>query len=244
MSAPAKRAPAKRAPAKRAVHVCLLACVRSCVQIGNTSLNSSSSFEQTNIGFKERFTHTNKNKNSFQNQLLLGCLRKATFYMLAAPKQQRPHIRNRISMLSGKALLTAVPGIPGEVDMTLVINCSARSYGFIRLRTYHYGKRCAASGITDFVLKLQPEYNYFAKILDQSPAFIRSIGGTLRRLYPSKVFYFSETVNRVASSVQAGAFSNQNKMQYTFVKVDLQGRATAGYMQVCVIHFQRIFICI
>ncbi len=164
--------------------------------------------------------------------------------MLAAPKKQRTVRRNRVSMLSGKALLTSVPGIPGEVDMTLVVKCSTKSYGFIAITKIHYGNRFAASGIADFILKLQPEYSYLGKILDQSPAFIRSIGGTLRRLYPSKVFYFSETMNRVASSVQAGAFSNLKKMQYTFVKVDLQGRATAGYMQVCVVTFQRIFICV
>ena len=58
----------------------------------------------------------------------------------------------------------------------------------------------------------------------------------MRRLYPSKKFYFSQTVNRVSSSVSGGAFSNKNLPNYTWIKVSVQSRTgqqnTVEYMQV------------
>jgi len=144
--------------------------------------------------------------------------------------------RKRVSMMKTQPLLTAVAGDDTVVDMTLVITCAMRSYGFFLIESIFYGRRLELTGIPQWLLTLQPEYVHLGQILYNSNDFIQNHGGTMRRLYPSKKFYFSQTVNRVSSSVSGGAYSNRKSVKYTWIKVDVQSRTghqtTTEYMQV------------
>ena len=200
-------------------------------------MNNSGPFEQTNIGFKAHFEFTNKNRSSLNPSLLLACIRYTTLKGLTPPKIVPPSKRKRVSMMEMQPLLTAVPGDDDVVDMTLVIKCSARSYGFFVVgNIYFYGRKLELTGVPLWLQTLQPEYAHLGQILFNSNDFVRNHGGTMRRLYPSKKFYFSQTVNRVSSSVSGGAFSNKNLPNYTWIKVSVQSRtgqqSTVEYMQV------------
>ena len=207
-----------------------------CTQIGNTSANNSGPFEHTNLGFKAHFEFTNKNRSSLNPSLLLACIRYTTLQGLTPAKIETAKKRKRVSAMATLPLLTAVPGDDDVVDMTLVIKCSARSYGFFMIDSVFHGHRTKLTGVPLWLQALQPEYVHLGQILLNSSDFVRNYGGTMRRLYPSKKFYFSQTINRVSSSVSGGGFSNKTSPKYTWIKVAVQSRtgqqSTVEFMQV------------
>ena len=119
-------------------------------------MNNSGPFEQTNIGFKAHFEFTNKNRSSLNPSLLLACIRYTTLKGLTPPKIVPPSKRKRVSMMEMQPLLTAVPGDDDVVDMTLVIKCSARSYGFFVVGKIHWhGKKLELTGVPLWLQTLQ-----------------------------------------------------------------------------------------